>query len=144
MWSSELNSTLKKNGIDYLQGMKYQKFPLGNFKKARAKKSLHTGFINKNHQIHLVRNCVFEPSQYPNQDNVSKCMSQINQAFVFNKPAIITMHRLNLIGALSEKNRNQNHKLLDSLFSKIIKKWPDIEFMTSDELGDLIKESKIK
>ena len=144
VWASELNYTLKENGVDYLQGMKYQKFPIVNPNKTRAKKSLYTGLINTNHQIHLVRNCVFEPSQYPNQDNVSKCMSQINQAFVFNKPAIITMHRLNFIGALSEKNRNQNHQDLKSLLSKIIQKWPDVEFMASDELGDLIKENKNK
>jgi hypothetical protein len=142
VWSSELNSTLKENSIDYLQGMKYQKLPLDNLKKVREKIGLHTGLINKNNQLHLVRNCVFEPSQYPNRDNVSECLKQISQAFLFHKPAIITMHRLNVIGALSENNRNQNHKQLARLLHEIIKKWKNVEFMTTDELGDLIIESK--
>jgi len=45
---------------------------------------------------------------------------------------------LNFIGAINEKNRTQNLQLLEELLSKIMKRWPDVEFMSSDELGDLI------
>ena len=141
VWNERLNFILKRNGIDFLQGMKYQKLPLSNYNNARKKKKVYTGLKNENGQIHFVRNCVFEPAHYSNIDNVGNCLNHIQEAFLFKKPAIITMHRLNLIGSISLNNRSENHKQLESLLNSIIKKWPDVEFMTSDSLGLLIKNS---
>ena len=52
------------------------------------------------------------------------------------------MHRLNFMGSLVEQNRTDNLKLFEKLITKLLLKWPDIEFMTSTELGDLIKKNK--
>ena len=65
-------------------------------------------------------------------------MRRINIAFRWNKPAVICSHRINFMGALDEKNRNDNLLLLKDLLRHIKKTWPDVEFMTSDQLGDLI------
>ena len=59
-------------------------------------------------------------------------------AYYWNKPAIISTHRLNYVGYINPSNRDKNLKLLDHLLSSILKKWPDVEFMTSVELGDTI------
>lgn len=137
IWSSELNQTLNNGGVRTLQGMKYQLFPkLGN--KKRKKIFNYTGKKNELNQTYLVRNCVFEPSQLPGKDNIGECLKDIENAFFWRKPAIITSHRLNFIGFIDEKNRNENLVLLKDLLKKIIQKWPDVEFMSSDELGNLI------
>ena len=47
------------------------------------------------------------------------------------------------MGSLDEKNRTQNLKLLKTLLHKIVKKWPDVEFMSSDELAGLINNHQL-
>ena len=94
-------------------------------------------------KLFLVRNCVFEPSQKPaGFDNVGECLKDIQNAFFWKKPAIITAHRLNFVGYINPENRDRNLKMLKELLSSILKKWPDAEFMTSPQLGNLINESK--
>ena len=55
---------------------------------------------------------------------------------------MISSLRINYIGSLVESNRTTNLRLLNELLARIIKTWPDVEFMTSDQLGDLIAEGK--
>jgi len=64
----------------------------------------------------------------------------IENAFKWKKPAVISSHRLNYIGGLNEKNRVSGLKDLNRLLSEIQKRWPDVEFMTSSQLGDLISK----
>jgi hypothetical protein len=55
-------------------------------------------------------------------------------ALLMNKPVIISMHRLNFSGGIFEENRKINLELLHDYFNIILKKWPNLEFMSSDEL----------
>ena len=64
-----------------------------------------------------------------------------NRIFRWHKPVILSTHRLNYIGNLDEKNRTNSLHLLKALLDRITRKYPDIEFMTSDELGGLIRKS---
>ena len=70
-------------------------------------------------------------------------MSEISSAFLWKHPAVICSHRVNFIGGLNEKNRDQNLLFLKKLLSEIVKLWPDVEFMSSNQLGNLI-QSDIK
>lgn len=136
-----LFETLSQHGVEIIQGMKYQKMPiLSNAKRQLIKH--YTGEVNDAGQLFLVRNCVFEPSQKPqNFDSVGECLKDIKNAFFWKKPAIITAHRLNFTGYINPANREVNLKRLNELLSGILKKWPDVEFMTSPELGALIKKN---
>lgn len=139
-WSSKLDDVLYEKGVIGFQGMKYQKYPFSQNDAKRLKKEAYTGKRNNNSQVYLVRNCIFEPSQYKKGfDNVGSCIKQIEQSFFFKKPAIITSHRLNFIGELSLNNRNTNINQFESLLKVIIKKWPTVEFVSSDELVQIIK-----
>jgi len=40
------------------------------------------------------------------------------------------------------RNRDNGLVMLKKLLDKIVAQWPDVEFMSSKELGDIIKESK--
>lgn len=132
-WSPILNKTIKDCGILAFQGMKFQKIPKieGGIKFIPS----FTGKINEFGQLYTVRNSFFEPSQMPTSfKNVENCLKEIKNAFLFKKPAIITSHRLNYIGSIYPENRERNLILLDNLLKSILKKWPDVEFMTSDKL----------
>jgi hypothetical protein len=47
------------------------------------------------------------------------------------------------MGSLDEKNRRDNLILFKDLLRRIIKQWPDVEFMTSDQLGDMISATSM-
>jgi len=132
-WRPELEETLNEKGIIGLQGMVYQSNPGG--------KSIRhfMGTQNKYGQFYTIRNCSFEPTQGSNMDN---CLNRMKYAFRWNKPAVISAHRINFIGAINEKNRLENLKQLDKLLSEIFNQWPDVEFMSSDQLVEQIKNNK--
>ncbi len=141
VYHPSLNETLYENGVQYLQGMKYQKLPIEGNTKRDMLRRFH-GRKNEWGQLSLIRNCVFEPSQHPEKhDTVGHCLEGVENAFFWKKPAVITAHRLNFIGYIDPGNRERNLKLFRELLDQTLKKWPDAEFMTSDELGKFIKSS---
>lgn len=142
IWDSALNQTLSENGVHFLQGMKYQKLPKYQNKR-RGMVRHYLGEKYNSGQIQLIRNCVFEPSQYPkNYDSTGRCLKDIETAFFWKKPAIISSHRLNYIGFIDPNNRKENLSMANDLFSQILKRWPDVEFLTSVQLGDLMSKTK--
>lgn len=137
-WNSDVEETLHKSGVKYIQGLVVQSVPTGSF--GNYKKKYHfTGNRNRFGQYFLIRNCFFEPSLSKSSDPVGECLNRINIAFRWNKPAIISSHRVNFMGELDEKNRRENLDLLDELLKRVIKLWPGVEFMTSDRLGELME-----
>jgi len=94
------------------------------------------GDTNAYGQLYWRRNVTFEPSRNPNFDWINSCLNEMTIAFRWGKPAVINSHRVNYIGSLSEENRANGLKLLSQLLQTMQQKWPDIEFMSSDELGD--------
>ncbi len=137
IWSQDLNEVILKNGIKFLQGMKYQLLPLNN-NQNRQKIKHYLGERNEFKQIHLIRNCNLEPSI--DGSNINMTISEIENAFFWNKPAIISTHRINFIGELNEKNRKENLIKFKALLSEILKKWPTVEFLNTVQLAETIQE----
>lgn len=136
VWHPSLEDMLYKNGVNYIQGINYQFAPEPG--KAKYKRIMHTqGQENHNGQRYFVRNAFFEPSLNGNLDWVENCMQRLKIAFFWGKPAVIGTHRLNFIGAISKENREKTHDLLKKLLTRITQTWPDVEFTTTDRLGDL-------
>jgi len=135
----QLSDVLKGAGVSILQGMKYHKQPYFEKDKHPMQRRI---LGDQNGIVEMIRNATFEPSQTGRKSNdIAKCMNQIKAAFFWNKPAIITCHRLNFIGAIDEKNRADNLGYFKELLSQILKKWPNAEFKSSVELGNLITSS---
>lgn len=137
------NNTLEKvaaeGGIKYMYASKMQLEPLSN---GKTRKVIHwMGQRNQYNQTYLTRNCFFEPSQ-EGKDWVNECLDNISIAFRWQKPAVISSHRVNYIGALYPENREKGLKQLSKLLNSILQKWPDVEFCTSAELGDMIVASR--
>ncbi len=140
IWDSALETVLATNGVQYLQGMVIQLEPVTAPGYQYKKKYHYQGQQNKQEQHYLVRNAFFEPSTNPGFDWVSDCLHRIEVAFRWKKPAIISTHRLNFMGSLRPENRDNNLALFSKLLQQITKRWPEVEFMSSAQLGDLISK----
>jgi hypothetical protein len=139
----ELEATLHEIGVKYIGRAKRRIYPLGD----GAFKSEWNWFGKQNEyrQTILVRNAFFEPVCFGEKDKehitdwVDHCLHHVEIAFKWKKPAVISTHRVNYIGYISTSNREKGIKALRRLLKSIITKWPDVEFMTSMELGALLK-----
>jgi hypothetical protein len=135
IWDSNLEEELHKMGVRYIQGSKFQNIPNLNLNHY-TKKFHYTSQRNKFGQNYFVRNALFEPALNSRLDWVAECLKSINNAFMWKRPAIVGTHRLNFIGYLHPKNREDNLRMFNTLLDEITKKWPDVEFLNSSELGD--------
>lgn len=136
VWHRSLEKTLADNGVKYMQGAGYQREPDG-----RKLNVVHHRFgdVNAYGQIYLNRTCSFEPASSTGSV-VAKTINEIEKAFARRKPAVITSHRVNYIGTIVKENRINGLEQLDELLCAILKRWPDVEFMSTDNLGDLIRK----
>lgn len=138
VWHKDSEAYLVKEGVEYIQGQRKQVEPLLNSNGYDSK--LHyTGQKNNLGQRYLVRNVHFEPSSDDKIDWVEHCMEKIASSFTFRTPCILSTHRVNFMGSIVESNRTQNLKKFKSLLKKIVTRWPQVEFMNSVQLGELIK-----
>ncbi len=137
-WSPDFNTALRAKGVRFIQGLHTM------FEPIPGKQNNHyyhfLGKMSEGGLISLVRNAIFEPSQTIKgvSDPVDYCLYDIALAFRMKKPALISSHRLNYIGYIDENNRKKNLRQLKTLLSEVIKRWPDVEFLTSDQLGETI------
>lgn len=138
-WNSDVEETLNAGGVRYIQGLVKQLIPTGTFEVYKTK--IHfLGNRNAFGQYFLIRNAFFEPALSKLSDPVGECLKRIQIAFRWHKPAVIGSHRINFMGSLDERNRADNLKSFNNLLHRIMKAWPDVEFISSDKLGDLIAE----
>lgn len=143
IWGKELEKNMADANIRYIQGEPIQRIPSESFGTSDMKQVRHyMGEKNDLGQYYLIRNCNFEPSYNYHKDWVTIAMNGVRIAFEQKKPAIICSHRLNYIGRIDEENRKRNLVSLEKLLTEITKKWPDVEFMTTPELGQVIAENK--
>ena len=84
--------------------------------------------------VSMARNAVFEPSLHVQQDNVDIALAQIDRAFRKNRAAVLCSHRLNYMGGISIENQNRGLQGLRELMKRVKTVWPDVEFMSTDEL----------
>lgn len=140
IWDSGIEKALASEGVQFLQGLFVQYVPSPG-SPGLNKKYHFTGQRNDSGQHYLVRNAMFEPNDKKYNDPVDNCLKEISIAFKLRKPAIICSHRVNYIGAIDPGNRRTNNILLKKLLGRILVKWPDVEFMSSDKLGAILSQS---
>lgn len=83
----------------------------------------------------LVRNAMFESNISQSESAVDRCLYDIEQAFKLRQPAIISNHRACFTGRIDDNNRRKGLFELDLLFSRIVKKCPDVEFISINKLN---------
>ena len=135
---THIDSVLAANGVEFNQnGHQFRPDGKGGVKADQK----FWGDTNEFNQTYWRRNATFEPSRAPHEDWVTKCMAEIDVAFRWGKPAVINSHRVNYSSGIFEENRDNSLRLLDALLKAIIKKWPEVEFMNSQQLGETIKNN---
>lgn len=135
IWNESIESELQNIGIKYIQGLVVQQVPDG----VNLKTKTHVfGSKNRHRQTYINRNVFFEPTQNRNFPWADDALKRIEIAFRWGKPAIISMHRLNFMGGLNERNRTDNLLMLANLIKKVQQKHRDVIFMSTNELGKLI------
>lgn len=135
---NSIHKVLNENGIRYIDTplIKYEHQGLGRYKYILN----YTGKKNSLGMTLIVRNVIFEPTHNIGVDWVSYSLKQIEAAFRWKRPAIVSSHRVNFCGHIDSGNRNIGINALRKLLNKIVEKWPDVEFLSSKELGQLIEK----
>ena len=133
---TNIHKYLKDSGIEYLDTplVKVEHQGDGKYKKVLN----YTGKKNHLGMTYQVRNVVFEPSQSRGFDWVDYSFKQVETAFFWKRPAIISSHRVNFCGHIDPKNREVGLTALRELLHRIVKRWPEVEFISADELGKII------
>lgn len=138
-WHPFIKDYLYDLGICGVQGISLHYVPHISGK-LNFKKALHiNGSKLAQGVIRITRNAFFEPFSNPNRNWADECLQAVELAFKNRQPAIIGTHRVNFIGSLDESNRDRNLRDFKILFNTILKKWPDVEFITSAELLGIMK-----
>lgn len=88
------------------------------------------------------RNCTFEPYKGGSLNHVDECLKEIEIAFKWGKPAVINSHRVNFTSRLRTDLRDQTLINLKRMITEILKKWPDVEFVNSAQLAEIMLENK--
>ena len=135
VFNNKLNKILSENGIKFRYAPRIQNETLGS---SGTKMRVHwLGKKDSNGIIYNMRNCFFEPSKI-GRNWVDSCLDDIKNAFRLHKPAVISTHRVNYVGALKPTNRDNGLRQLEQLLHAIMKNWPDSRFVTTMELYNFI------
>jgi hypothetical protein len=137
VWGDHILPMLKEDGVQLVSGQ--QSVPFGDAKLKQINKKW--GSKNKLNQLHWRRNCMFEPGRNQNFDWVGKCLEEIEIAFKWGKPAVISAHRENFIGSIFEENRVETLQKMEMLLAQVLKRWPDVQFISTDELAKIMLEN---
>jgi hypothetical protein len=93
-------------------------------------------------RVNLVRNAFFEPSTDHSFPWVKDVINRAEAVFFWNRPLVISTHRINYVSGLDICNRDKGIALLKSLIHALLERWPDIEFITSAELVSIYKKQQ--
>lgn len=134
-----IHSTLQEEGITFLDTPFIKQEHIGE---GKYRKVLNwSGKKNDLGMTYQVRNVVFEPIDDRGFDWVNYSLKQIEAAFSWGKPAIISSHRVNYAGHIDPRNREKGLSALQSLLTQIQKKWPDVEFVSTQKLNEIMTQS---
>ncbi|MCW3804137.1 hypothetical protein [Plebeiibacterium marinum] len=122
--------SLAKSGIKYLYVNRNMTIP--DSRGSIKVKKYTPGKKTNDGLIYYTRNCVFEPTE-KNYRGIEYTLKQIEASFRWGKPANISTHRANFMGTICKENRDAGISELEKLLKQIVKKWPDVEFVTSRE-----------
>lgn len=135
-----IHKALFEGGVKYLDSpfVKTEHEGKGKYRKVIN----FTGKKNDLGQLFMVRNCVFEPTAREGVSWADYCLKQIESAFRWNRPAVISSHRVNFCGHMDSANRAKGIAELQKLLNMIVKRWPDVEFVSATDICDIMAEEK--
>lgn len=138
-WNEVIERSAHRMGVEAFQGIRvqYEPTPAG----PRKPVFRYTGQRNERNQMYIIRNAFFEPSLEGNAFKSGNTLRQIKQAFQLRQPAILSSHRINFVGRGSKEKRNENLRYLKKILKKVVDLYPEVEFISTDRLNDIIQQS---
>ena len=136
-YTPSIERTLVQEGIKWLDVGRVFKIPMSDGSEKWQVNYL--GRKKKSGLKVLVRNAMFEPNISETDNGVSRCLSDIERAFSVGQPAIISNHRAAFVGRLNVDNRKKGLEAIDVLLSKIVQRWPEVEFISGPDLVNSLK-----
>jgi hypothetical protein len=134
-------STLGAIGVKYIDTAMWRKENLGEGKHVHK-----WHYMGQNLPYGLkavIRNAVFEPTKNDGIDWITFVMKQAEMAFFWNKPLFISTHRVNFCGWIDPDNRKYALSQLDGLLNALIQRWPDINFVSAEEMCAQLFETDV-
>jgi len=132
-WPEGIEGLGREGGVRYIQGNPVQ--DLGDTGRVRYHCLGDRGVAGG---LYLIRNGDFEPAVAGHRW-VARCLARVGLALRLGRPAVIGTHRVNYIGAIRPENRDSGLRDLRQLLEQIVRRWPDVVFLSSAELGALIE-----
>lgn len=129
-WNKATEATLVKNGVKLMQTSRSNKPAFND-----TKHFYYSGQQSPDGLKYSVRNCVFEPSTNEKESSIDALMKQVDAIFAKQKVSVFSTHRINYVGGINEHNRTHTLELFDLFLVEMLKKHPDIEFLSSDKLA---------
>jgi hypothetical protein len=136
--ADDLESVAHERGVRLIQGQRGQLAPDPRGRKSKTRRTF-TGQRSSRGPLYSVRNVRFEPFENDHADWVARAMREIGSAFALHKPAVVCTHRVNYTSGMSVAHRDRSLRMLEELLKAIPARWPDAEFITSDELLHLME-----
>lgn len=133
--SHDLHQTLLDNGIQFIDSgfEKIITLPQGKVQK----QYMWMGKSTKDNLKVILRNAVFEPAS--NVTAIADAFKQIQIAFKLKNPVVVSSHRVNFSGGIEENNRKKSLADLQTLLNLVQTEYPDVEFVSTAELGNIMK-----
>jgi hypothetical protein len=140
IFHEDFEEDLAESGVKYLTMALRSAYPVaGGGLKYR---NLHPGKASREGLHYYMRNCAFEPTSEDYQ-GLDLTLRQIEAAFRWRKPAMISTHRVNFVGGMSITNREKGIVELEKLLQEIVRRFPKVEFLSSSKaLEHLSSKSK--
>ncbi len=135
---AELEQTLSSEGISWIQTQRGYLQPMPHRGGERRIRYPRTGERNEFGQFYGVRNVLFEPYLDEKIDWPKVALRAVSQAFRVGTPAIVCSHRINYTSGMNQEHRDNSLRQLDGFLGLVTHRWPDVEFITSDELASSV------
>lgn len=142
-WSDAIEKVLARNKVTGMQTQCWQKKFLGKGTTGEYHIFHFAGQKSKNGITYSIRNCNYEPViDGMTEETIQKCIEEIEEAFRNRKPAVINTHRVNYVGGIEKEHAEFSRYGLKKILKTIQKKYPNVVFMSSAELIELMNTDK--
>ena len=142
VWDEKIEKIFYENGIKIIQTQWFQNIPIKGYQgTSKFKKKKHfSGSRNTFGQFYNHRNCSYEPILSSPYLAYCKCIEEIENAFSHHTIATINCHRANFIRTFQLEQANLNLIYFEKIIQYLVEKFPDIEFLSTDELIEVFND----
>lgn len=134
-WNERIEQVLYNENVKLIQTSRINKKAY-----CSPKRYFYSGMHTDGGLLYSIRNCVFEPATVPGKSDVDALMAQIENVFKRNRIAVISTHRINYVGGIDINNRDKTLHLLQEFLTRLLKKYPNVEFMSSEKLIKIFEQ----